>query len=436
MEKLKEKALKVLCCIPPYIPSYFNAGHHLPIYQIADYLRKCSCIDKADCVDSSVMRHTWRDVCRILVKKYDVIILFNDFDGIDTFQRFIYYVRKISKETKILTLGRLSIMAQHVFTSLDVDAIGVEGDYEVMAASYCEYLTGLKKPKGVSVKQNGVFHKMESGERLLPEQWGKPDYNEIPIQQYISLYQNDNNKFCGIPDKRELTVQISRGCPYNCSYCDVQIVQGKRERRLSVDSLFSYLKNEMQKKSFDYVSFYAPVFTLDQQWVKQFCSRKVENNDSFKWKCVTTIDNLNEEIIRIMGQAGCFRISVGIESIISQSQKELIKNKQLKINQLIILAKLCMQLNIQLNCFIMVGFPDESTDDVRDMLQQLKQIPNLRVRPTIYTPYERMQDVKNLTECNKFNRQLFYNDRDYLYEQKIYQLLYTDENYSEMGINI
>ena len=84
----------------------------------------------------------------------------------------------------------------------------------------------------------------------------------------------------------------------------------------------------------------------------------------------------------------------------------------------------------------MVGFPDESTDDVRDMLQQLKQIPNLRVRPTIYTPYERMQDVKNLTECNKFNRQLFYNDRDYLYEQKIYQLLYTDENYSEMGINI
>lgn len=436
MRNIDKKHLNVLCYIPPYISSYFNAGHHLPIYQIADYLRKCSYINSVDCIDSSVIQHTWRDVCRILVNKYDVIIVLNDFDGIDTFERFIYYARKINCKAKILTLGRLSIMAKQIFTSLDVDAIGIDGDYEVMASSYCEFIMGLDMPKGVLVKQQGDFRQMQPGCRISPELWGKPDYNEIPIQQYVTLYRNDNNKFCGIPDKRELTVQVSRGCPYDCTYCDVQLVQGKKERRVSVDDLLCYLQDEMQKNTFDYVSFYAPVFTLDKKWVEEFCQKKLSRDNHFKWKCVTTVNNLNEDIIRLMGMAGCFRISIGIESILPQSQENLIKSKQFDTVQLRRLAKICKEADIQLNCFLMIGFPNEKVSDIRSMLNQLKQIPNIRVRPTIYTPYEKIQYVNKFLECNKFNRQLFYDDRGEMYEQEIYQLLYNDDNYSKIEVNI
>ena len=31
--------MKVLLLIPPYIPSYFNAGHHLPVFQVGAYSR-------------------------------------------------------------------------------------------------------------------------------------------------------------------------------------------------------------------------------------------------------------------------------------------------------------------------------------------------------------------------------------------------------------
>ena len=32
--------MKILCLVPPYVPSYFNAGHHLPVFQVAAYLRE------------------------------------------------------------------------------------------------------------------------------------------------------------------------------------------------------------------------------------------------------------------------------------------------------------------------------------------------------------------------------------------------------------
>ncbi|MDE1478910.1 hypothetical protein KKJ01_11875 [Xenorhabdus bovienii] len=32
--------MRILLLIPPYIPSYFNAGHHLPLFQVATYIRE------------------------------------------------------------------------------------------------------------------------------------------------------------------------------------------------------------------------------------------------------------------------------------------------------------------------------------------------------------------------------------------------------------
>ena len=72
------------------IPSYFNAGHHLPVFQVEEYLIRKGYACRA--VDSCCLNHTWKDICTLLSNNtFDVIAVYNDYDKIDGFERFINY---------------------------------------------------------------------------------------------------------------------------------------------------------------------------------------------------------------------------------------------------------------------------------------------------------------------------------------------------------
>ena len=55
--------MRVLIALPPMVPSYFNAGHHLPIFQVAAYIRKNVPDAKVTCIDGAALNLTWRDLC-------------------------------------------------------------------------------------------------------------------------------------------------------------------------------------------------------------------------------------------------------------------------------------------------------------------------------------------------------------------------------------
>ena len=47
--------MKILTIIPPHIPSYFNAGHHLPVFQVATYLRRNMPSDNVQALDCGLL---------------------------------------------------------------------------------------------------------------------------------------------------------------------------------------------------------------------------------------------------------------------------------------------------------------------------------------------------------------------------------------------
>ena len=79
----------------------------------------------------------------------------------------------------------------------------------------------------------------------------------------------------------------------------------------------------------------------------------------------------------------------------------------------------------------MVGFPGESSEDIINMLKQLKGITYLRVRPTVYTPYEDIKMYDNIRSAYRFNRQIMTSGIDSSDEQKMYKCLYRDQNYNK-----
>ncbi|GAA1972835.1 B12-binding domain-containing radical SAM protein [Kitasatospora viridis] len=399
---------RVLVIWPPQVLSYFNAGHHLALYQVAGHLRRQLPDAEVRVIDAPVERLTWKDLAdELYQRQYDAIAVMNDFDGVDGLHRFLRYAGQLSPAARTVAFGRLSGLVPGAFRNFGLDAVVESGDFEAGVAEAVQHFLGAAgAPAGVSVRDGEQWRPPAAPGRLLPPQdWVLPAPQEIPYERYDEMYRNDANKFCGVPHRRELVVPAARGCPVGCAYCEVPELFGKRERRLSVERTVAYIRESFRAAPFEYVAFYAPTFTLDRPWVLRFCEQLAQG-PRIPWKCATTMHHLDEALVRRMGEAGCVRISVGLETLDSGGHPALPRAKHKAEQDVEELARWCAAAGVELNCFVIVGLPGTGIDGARRTIAKVHELGG-RARPTVYCPVERLHPGLDDRELAEFNRQLF-----------------------------
>jgi len=402
--------MKVLVVWPPHVPSYFNAGHHLPTFTISAYLRAHG--HEVAAVDAGALNYTWKEFAdKVFQGRYDAVVIVNEYDVVEGVRRAADYCRALAPDTRLVTVGRLSYQNPNFFRGLPLDAIVAGGDYEAGVAAALDWF-GAGMPDidglpGVQVRHGDTWQEPSRPGTWLPaEEWVLPNIDEIPYEMYENLYRNDGNKFCGIPQRRELVVQVARGCPVGCAFCDVPPMQGLRERRLTVARTVDYIRDSFANQPFEYVAFYAPTFTLNKHWVRELCAALRAEPRSYSWKCTTTVHHLDEELVREMAAAGCVRISVGIETFDEAAAEQLPRVKQSARERFDLVSGWCDTYGIELNCFVIVGLPGTTPDGTRRTIEEISR-RNSRVRPTLYTPYDQMHADMSERELSAFNRQTF-----------------------------
>ncbi|MEU6073978.1 radical SAM protein [Micromonospora sp. NPDC047074] len=428
--------MKILVCWPPHVPSYFNAGHHLPVFSITAFMRAQG--HTVDALDAGALNYSWKEFGDLVFQgRYDVIALVNDFDVVEGVRRAADYVRALAPESTVLTVGRLSFQNPQFFQGFDLDAVVQGGDYE---AGVAEVVRWVAEGRPDDADAPGVALRTSTGWRtpnrpgtwFPADQWVLPDVRDIPYAHYEQLYHRDQNKFCGIPDRRELVVPVARGCPVGCDFCDVPTMQGLRERRISVERAVDYIVTSFAEHPFEYVAFYAPTFTLDRQWVRQLCDALIDQPRQYRWKCATTMHHLNEELVERMARSGCVRISVGVETFETEAEGELPRVKRSAAARFETLVRWCDQYGVELNCFVIVGLPGTSPEGTRKTMEMISAA-GARVRPTLYTPYHQMRADMTEREVSAFNRQTFV-DADEVRRaghdpQEFLQLLFRADDY-------
>lgn len=402
--------MRALVIWPPHVPSYFNAGHHSALYMTAGYLRTLPEVESVTVVEAGLLNMNWKAMGDLLFQgEYDLIAIMNDIDAIDGIERFIHYARQLSPRSKLITFGRLSNMVAGYFGALDLDAVVGNGDYEPAVAAYARALAagpvtgGLP---GTAVRVGGEWQPASGpGDTLPAEDWVLPDVQEIPYEAYDRLYVQDSHKFCGIPQRRELVVPVARGCPIGCDYCDVHQVFGLRERRLSVPATLDYIDTCFAVAPFEYVAFYAPTFTLNRTWVRDLAETLSHRPERLRWKCSTTVHHLDENLVALMGESGCVRISVGLETLEPAGHGALPRSKQIQEDRFRDLGRWCAAAGIELNAFVIVGLPGTSAAGVARTREVTREI-GARFRPTVYTPFHHMNPAMRTEEISRFNRQM------------------------------
>ncbi len=121
----------------------------------------------------------------------------------------------------------------------------------------------------------------------------------------------------------------SRGCPYNCIYCTVQLVNKKWVPR-TVNNLIKELKHVRSRtREFQIVD---DNFTLRIDRVKEFCRRLIIEKINLRWSCPNGIraDIMDEELVRLMKKSGCYLVNLGIESLDEQVFNHIQKGEKLE----------------------------------------------------------------------------------------------------------
>jgi anaerobic magnesium-protoporphyrin IX monomethyl ester cyclase len=425
----KNGGLRVLVIHPPHVPSYFNAGHHLIMFQIAAYLRTRPGIEFVQCVDGGALNLNWKEVGDLLYQeRFDVAAVFNENESMESLKPFLRYVHELSPRTRTICFGRLSNYIPRFFERYGFDAIVENGDYEAAIASYLDWLSDpYGEVPGVRIRVNGEYRKpMTKGILLPPEQWVMADIREVPYADYLRMYLSDTNKFCGIPERSELVVPVARGCPLLCQYCDVPPREGLKDRRMPVDAAVRYIEESFAAAPFEYVSMYAPTFTLNRKWVISLCEALIARGSRYPWKCTTTVPHLDEELIKLMAKARCVRMSVGLETLDAAAQQSLPKVKRTASEMFHEVGRWCRENEIELNVFVILGLPGSSVEGMRRTVEEVRRA-GARVRPTIYTPFFELREDMEEEQVMRFNRQLFVNNSDPVQAGEIYGLFFGEE---------
>lgn len=223
---------------------------------------------------------------------------------------------------------------------------------------------------------SGMLLKDNLSEFILPKEksgsfsYPLPLHNLFPLKKYrLPLGKQ-------VPFTSVLT---SYGCPFNCIYCNSGNLGFKLRQ---IDNLLEELYFITDKLNIFKIFFRDMTFTADRKHLLSVC----EEIKKYKlyWNCYSRIDTIDEEILSVMKDAGCYLIQFGIES---GDEEILMKYKpDAKLNEIKKNILLCKKNEIDAIGHFIIGFPEDTKKTITQTLNFALSLPLDGVSLNIATP--------------------------------------------------
>jgi radical SAM superfamily enzyme YgiQ (UPF0313 family) len=196
------------------------------------------------------------------------------------------------------------------------------------------------------------------------------DLNDLPIPKHELL---PLQKYRMPLIKGPFTfIVTSRGCPAGCTYC-IKHVSYQYSTRLRSPELIMEELWRLKKMGINTIHMYADLFTINRDQVVDLCQRMIAEDIDLRWMCNSRVDFVDEEMLQLMGQAGCWLISWGIESGNEQILKHAHKGANpAKAERALRWAK---KAGIKNWGYFIIGLPGETEETIRETIEFSKKLP-------------------------------------------------------------
>jgi len=185
-------------------------------------------------------------------------------------------------------------------------------------------------------------------------------------------------------------ILTQRGCPFSCTFCAagsiVDLYQDATYiRRRSVDNVMEELRQIRQESPLNYVIFLDDTFTINGDWVKEFCrvyGREIGTGFSINARVETVTRNM----IDLLAEAGCRHIVYGVESGSVRVRREIL-NRPTENRRFIKVFNWTKQANIMVTANYMIGLPGETPEDIDQTLSLNNELEPDDFGHFVFYPY-------------------------------------------------
>jgi radical SAM superfamily enzyme YgiQ (UPF0313 family) len=196
-------------------------------------------------------------------------------------------------------------------------------------------------------------------------------------------------------------IVTSRGCPYRCGFCSVPTLVGRKMRYRSPDLVvdeMELLRRDYGVREFQIVD---DNFTISKRHAMAVCERMIDRGVVAPWTTPNgvRIDALDDELLDAMKAAGCYSISLGIESGSPRVLDRMVKHLDLRVVPGIVDA--IVSRGMEAHAFFILGYPNETPEDAEETIRLAKSLPLTRANFSLFTPLPETPEYDRLSAEQK-----------------------------------
>lgn len=203
----------------------------------------------------------------------------------------------------------------------------------------------------------------------------RPAWELFPVKKYLPQTSRDREKLT-------LDIQISRGCPYNCSFCYRQF--GRIVRKRDMGSIINEMKFLQSSYTINFFSFLDDLFTVNKAWITEFCQVITQEMPGIHWRCLARVDTVDQDMLHAMAEAGCCEVHYGVESASRKILTEM--NKKITPEQATTAIQYARNAGLEPVCSLIFGMPSETQETIQETIDFCLH-NNLRPLFHFATPY-------------------------------------------------
>ncbi|MEA3466077.1 MAG: radical SAM protein, partial [Thermodesulfobacteriota bacterium] len=191
----------------------------------------------------------------------------------------------------------------------------------------------------------------------------------------------------------------SRGCPYACSYCDRSVFQ-RTFRFNSADYLYAHMKHLRETYAIRHINFYDDQFTFHRQRVLDLTQMLIEKPLGMTFNCAIRAEHVDDELIGQMKKAGCWMMSLGIETGDHDLLAQHRQNPDL--DMLADTIRLIKKHGVRVKGLMMVGLPGETEQSIKRSMDYIFNLPIDDLNVAKFTPFPGSPLYENIHELGTF----------------------------------
>jgi radical SAM superfamily enzyme YgiQ (UPF0313 family) len=205
--------------------------------------------------------------------------------------------------------------------------------------------------KGIAFLEDGRFVRTGARELIQDlETIPRPARHLLPVSRYQAL---------GFP----VSIITSRGCPYQCIFCQGRRMVGHRVRYRNPMSVVDEIE-EVLAYGFTRINVADDLFLSNKARARAICEEILRRDLRFGWSAFVRANIIDADVLRLMREAGCDSVSFGIESGSPEMLKRI--RKRITLDQGRRAAEICRDVGLTAHASFMVGLPGESPETLRE----------------------------------------------------------------------